>query len=176
MSTTVAPTLTAVFAKLRALVAYIVPSTVEVIRVPNNRVPTPKGDYVSLQILFQNRLATNVTTYDDPAPTPGGERIAQQSTRLDVQADFYGALAAEWAVMFSTLFRSEFGCDALAPECQPLHADEARQIPNVTGEEQLLERHCVTATLQWNPTTSTPEQFADTLAADLINVDATYPP
>jgi hypothetical protein len=46
----------------------------------------------------------------------------------------------------------------------------------VNGEEQYEERWIVGANLQYNPVVSTPQQFADTLEATLINVDEAFPP
>jgi hypothetical protein len=175
MSTTDSPTLKQVYTALLSFIATIVPTGTEIVQALNNRVPAPAGPYVLMQAMFQLRLATDVVTYSDPHPSPGSA-IHEQSTRLDIQLDFFGPSAADWAAMFSTLFRSDAGCVALAPHCQPLYADSARQIPYTTGEDQFFERWSVTGSLQWNPATSITQEFADTLTADIINVDVTYPP
>ncbi len=175
MSTTVSPAISALYTKLKAFIEYIVPTGTEVARGLNNRVPSPAAPYVLFQMLFQNRLATTVVTYADPGPDDGTASY-EQSTRVDIQVDFYGPFSPEWAAMFTTLFRSDFGCTFFGTDCQPLYADEARQISHVTGELQYLERWCVTAVIQWSPVTTTPQEFADTLSADLINVDVAYPP
>lgn len=171
----VSPDLDGLFLKLQPFVLSIVPAGTPVMRAPLNRVSQPAVDHVIMTPLFQKRLRTNVTTYVDPAPDPG-TAATEQGTEIHVQMDFYGARAASWATMFETMFRSEYATDALEPTCAPLHADEARMIPLVTGEEQYLERWCVTAVLQYNPVTTTPQQFADTLEITLVDVDVRYPP
>lgn len=179
MTLTVAPTLDTVFAKLREYLldaaVGIVPVGTLVIRGPMNRAAQPAADHVIITPIFQKRLRTNVETDVDLFPDAGSVQI-EQGTRLDIQVDFYGAQAGDWAATFSTIWRSEYACLQLAPECQPLYADEARMIPLTTGEEQYLERWTVTAALQYNPVVTTPQQFADTLTVDLINVDERYPP
>lgn len=172
----ITPTLDAVYTKLRAFLLTIVPVGTEVVQGMDNRVPQPSGEHVVMTAIFQNRLATNVDTYDDSGLPADSTKIYTQSTRLDVQLDCYGANSAALAVMFSTLLRDETGCEGLAPDAQPLYTDDPRMVPLVTGEEQYLQRWTITAVLQWNPTTSTPQQFADTLTASIINVDEAYPP
>lgn len=173
----VAPDLDALFLKLQPFIALIVPAGTPVMRAPINRVAQPAVNHVIMTHLFFKRLRTNVTTYDDPAPeSDPGTAIAEQGTEVHIQIDFYGLQAANWAQAFETVFRSEFATDALAPTCAPLHADEARMIPLTTGEEQYLERYAVTAVLQYNPVTATPQQFADSASIALVNVDVRYPP
>jgi len=174
--TTVLPAFDDIMVALRAFLLTIVPNTVEVVQGLGNRVPTPASEFVVMTPLFTGRLATNESVYTDPFPTPGGTRAIKQSTRLDVQLDFYGVASAEWAAMTETLLRDPAGCDALAPSCQPLYADEARQIPYVSGEDQYMARWSLTASFQWNPTTTLSQDFAATLDVTLINVDEAYPP
>jgi hypothetical protein len=174
---TVSPTQNAVCIKLDALIVDIVPAGTQVLRGPINRAAQPKADHVIYTPIFLHRLRTNVETDVDPfpAPDPGTMRL-EQGTRLDFQVDFYGGLAADWAAMFTTIMRSEYGVDKLAPDAAPLYADEARNIPLVTGEEQFLERWTVRAVLQYNPVTTVLQQYAGTAAVDIINVDEAYPP
>lgn len=177
MTLTVSPTQNAVCIKLDALVVDIVPTGTPVLRGPINRAAQPPTDHVIYTPIFLNRLRTNVETDVDPFPTPGpGTMRLEQGTRLDFQVDFYGALAADWAAMFATIMRSEYGVDKLAPEAAPLYADDARMLPLVTGEEQYLERWMVRAVLQYNPVTTVLQQYADTATVDIINVDEAYPP
>jgi hypothetical protein len=176
MSITVAPQKSALFTKLRTFLLTIVPAGTEVVQGLGNRVTLPAGPFVCMTGIFQDRLATNEDSYDDPYPTPGGVQNAKQSTRLDVQLDCYGPDSLAWATVIETLFRDEVGCVALAPDLQPLYTDSPRMVPLITGEEQFLERWTVTAVLQYNPVTVTAQDFADTLAVTLINVDEAYPP
>ncbi len=184
MPLVVAPTLETVYTKLRTLVLSVVPAGVEVVQGMNNRVAPPARDpgYVRMTAVLQQRLRTNVTTYTDPdqPPTPpfiDGVAALEQGTKLTVQLDCYGATGADWAAMLSTVLRSEYACDVLAPEAAPLYADEPKLNPYVDGEKQYEPCWIVGAVLQYNPVTSTPQQFADTLAVNpIINVDVEYPP
>lgn len=166
-------TVSAVYAKLRSfLQTFIVPVGTEVVQGLGNGVPTPKGAYVCMTALYQLQLATNTHSYDSIALS---QTIAQ-SRRIDVQLDFYGPLAGDWAALTSTLLRDPVGCDALAPDCQPLYADEARQMPTVTGEEQYQQRWNVTAVLQFHPSATIAQQSAATLGITLLDVEVEYTP
>lgn len=181
MTLTVAPTLDAVFNKVRAYlldpVAGIVPTGTRVIRGPINRAAQPSTDHVIITPTMRKRLRTNVEIDVDPFPSPGDGTVGlEQGTQLTIQADFYGALSGDWAAIFSTIWRSEYACIHLAPECAPLYADDGRMIPLTTGEEQYLERWTVLAVLQYNPVVTTLQQFAGAATVDLINVDERYPP
>lgn len=175
MSQLVTPTLDDVAVKIRDFLLSIVPTGTPVLRGPINRVALPKEPCVLFTYLFQTRLRTNLHRDTDPFPLAGSTGI-EQGTQVHVQMDFYGPSSNEWAVSATMLWRDEYGCDILAPDCQPLYSNDAAMIPLVTGEEQYLERYMITAMLQWNPVTVAAQQFADTLGVTVIEVDATYPP
>ena len=72
----------------------------------------------------------------------------------------------------STLLRDTYGCDFLRPHLvQPLYTGDPRQLPLVTGEQQYLQRWMLGATLQFNPTVSTSQQFADIVDVTLVEID-----
>jgi len=173
----VTPTDDAVCLALGAFVALIVPTGTPILRGPINKVAQPAGNHVLLTPISRRRLRTNVEVDLDqyPAPDPGAMAL-EQGVQLDVQADFYGTLSADWATMFQTAFRSEYAARALAPTCAPLYADDGRMVPLVTGEEQYLERWAVTAALQYNPVTTVPQEYAGAAEVTIINVDEAYPP
>lgn len=180
MPLTVTPTQDDVFTALRALLLSIVPTGTIVLRGPVDRAAQPVADHIVITPMFRNRLRTNIPT-DHPNDSPADPALAtvsyEQGTRLDIQVDFYGEVAASnWLDAFTTVFRSEYAVDALAPTCAPLYADEGRQVALVTGEEQYLERWMVQAVLQYNPVTVAPQEYADTLTVTLIEVDKAYPP
>jgi len=177
MSLTVDPTLDDVYEALGDLVTAIVPTGVVVIQGLPNRASLPPASpgFVAMTAVLQQRLRTNVDTYDDPTPTTG-TRSMEQGRKLSIQLDCYGADSGNWAAMLSTVLRSEYGCEALAEVGAPLYADDARMAPLIDSERQYEQRWIVGAQLQYNPVTVTPQQFADTLAVDLVNVDERYPP
>lgn len=177
MALTISVTEDQVLAKIRSLILSIVPSGTEVVLGGDNRVPPPVGDYVLLTPLFDDRLSTNQDSDSDPYPLPGGSVAMAQHLRMDVQVDFFSQLnAGDWAKMFTTVWRDSYACDALAPICQPLFADQARRMPWVTGEDQFQTRFTVTAAVQYNPITTAPQQFAGSAEVTIIEVDTTYPP
>lgn len=177
MALTVTITLVDVFVKVRAFLLAIVPTGTIVLRGPVNRAAQPAADHIVITPTLRKRLRTNVETDVDPFPTPGGTMRVEEGVQLDIQVDCYGGtLAPDWATMIETIWRSEYAVTALAPTCAPLYADEARQIPLVTGEDQYLERWLVRAVVQYNPATITPQEFADAAVAALLNVDVEYPP
>lgn len=173
MTVTVTPTLTEVMNALGNLLLTIVPAGTQVVRGPVDRAAAPNVDYILMTPILRKRLRTNVVTDDSDASVATWEA----GSSLHVQVDFFGdANSGDWCDTFTTLFRSDYAVDALAPTCAPLYADHGRQIPLVTGEEQYLERWMVTAVLQVNWQVSTPQDYADTLNITVISVDEAFPP
>lgn len=181
MTLAVAPTLAAVFTKVRAFLLDaalgVVPAGTIVLRGPINRTAQPSADHIVITPTYRRRLRTNVEVDVDPFPLPDpGAVEIETGTQLHVQVDFYGAQGSDWCAAFTNIWRSEYAVNYLAPECAPLYADEGRMIPLTTGEEQYLERWAVTAVLQYNPVTTVLQQFAGEASVTLIDVDERYPP
>jgi hypothetical protein len=177
VSATITPVPTDVLTAVRSFLLGVLPANTPVVQGIQNRVAMSQAaGFVLMTPLYQMRLATNVDTYDDTYPSPGASFSAEQDTRIDVQLDFYGPLSGAWAAMVSTLWRDEYGVNALAPNCAPLYIDDARMMPLVDGEMQYEQRWTCTGTLQFNPVTTLPQQFAGAAKATLIDVDMAYPP
>lgn len=175
MAVTVSPTLPALQAKLKGFVAVIVPTGTAIIQGLGNRVPLPTGQFAAITVLNQRRLATNDEAYTDDYPY-FGSRAVSASWQVNVQMDFYGPDSGGWAAAFCILFRDDAGCDFLAPECQPLYADDPRLAPWVSSESQWVHRWTVTAALNWRELVTVSQQFADALEVELVEVDAEFPP
>lgn len=172
MTLTVTPTLAQVFADVRAFLLTIVPAGTIVLKGPVNRAAQPTADHIVVTPTYRKRLRTNQYE-DDPI---AGTTAMEEGVQLDVQMDCYGGtLAPDWAAMIETVWKSEYATTLLTT-CSPLYADDARQMPLVTGEEQYLQRWMVRGVLQYNPTTTTPQQFAEALTVVTVNVDEAYPP
>lgn len=176
MTQAVIPTTDAWMAKVRSFVLSIVPVGTEVLRAPFNRAAMPKLACVIITPLFQKRLRTNLHIDIDPFPSLGGATTTEMGTEAHVQVDFYGLASGDWCAAAAMLWRDEYGCNMLNPEGSPLYTNDARMVPLVTGEEQYFERYSLTVVLQWNPVTTTPQDFAGTANVVLIEVDSTYPP
>lgn len=170
------PELDALAITVRAFLLSIAEDGIEVIQGPVNRVAQPKGSHVMFTFLFQRRLRTNVSTYEDGSPA--GLRHIEQGTELHMQLDYYAASDADMqpigklAVAVSTLWRDEYGVDALAPEASPLYIDDARGAPLALGEEQYVGRWISTGVLQYNPVTSVPQEFADEADVTVVLANA----
>jgi hypothetical protein len=142
-----------------------------------NRVamPAPSGlQFVEMHNSRMVRLNTNVDTWDQTNPDPS---LMTQTAAWQVSMQFslYGSAAGDWASILATLFRDEVACNALTT-CQPLYADDPIRAPLIDAEEQYEDKWIVIAQLQYNPTVSTAQQFANVLALDVVNVDEAYPP
>jgi hypothetical protein len=143
--------------------------------------PPASPGFVVMNLGRLKQLRTPEATWDptDVAPTAID---LEQGTEVRLQLDLYGAASGDWGAQFQTLLRSEPGCVALAgadyanPVCQPLYASDASQAPLDDSEDQYEDRWTIEAILQYNPVTSVPQQFADTLELTVINVDEAYPP
>lgn len=172
----VSPTDAQLYRKLGIFITLVVPAGTQVLKALPNRAPIPAGaNFVVMQIIHQRRLSTNVHGYADPFPV-AGTIDTSASWEIMMQIDCYGPLARDNATMIAQMLRDPYGCESLGPECQPLYADDAKMAPLVTGEEQYLQRWIISALLQYDPSVSLPQQFADTLEITLKDVDVEFPP
>lgn len=140
----------------------------EVIQGQQNRVPEPKSaNFITMISAGRVQLAT--TTHESDIEV---NRIAAtRSTRCDMQINVYGPRATDNGQIITTLFRDDFGCEFLAPYgMAPLYCDDGRQMPLVNGEFQYEQRWLIRASLQINPSVSTPAQFADTVTPTFVEV------
>lgn len=178
MPLAISPTLDDVYAKMIAFILGFLPSPIDaahVLKGNQNRVATPTGPFVILNIIRQKRIHTNVDTWDTTIPNPSGI-VREQAIWLEMQVDLYGPSSGDWAAMFSTLFRDDYACRALAPTCQPLHADDPMRAPLVLAEQQYVDRWIVRAQIQYNPAVSSVDQFADTIQINVIDAVTHYGP
>jgi hypothetical protein len=177
MSDTVSPVLQDVFTVLQPFIVSSIgiASNLVIQGIPNRTaMPAASPGFIVMTVLRQARIRTNGDTYDITNPAPTVISI-EQGIELDIQIDCYGASSGDWAAILTTLLRDDVGCQALAPTCQPLYCDDARMIPLTDSEDQYELRFSFTACLQYNPVITVPMNFADTLTADLIDVQVTYP-
>jgi hypothetical protein len=178
MTLTVAPLMDDVITDVGNFIVSIVPAGTPVLRGPIDRAAYPNVDFVLVTPVFRDPLRTTIVTHDPDA----GVARWEQGTKVELQVDLYGdTLGADWCAMFSTMWKTEYACDALgtiAPgvPCSPLYTDGGRMMPLVTGEEQYSERWMVRTFLQYNPTVSTPQDYADTVDITVISVDVAFPP
>ena len=136
------------------------------IRAQTNRVAMPKGSCIVLTELLQVDLSTPQYDYDGTALnliTP---------KRIDVQLDFYGDKAGDYCTAVKTVYRSSYAPDNFPDGIKPLYCSDGIQSPLVSGEEQYVSRWTLTCSLQYNPVVTVPQDYADTLSANITNVEA----
>jgi hypothetical protein len=140
---------------------------VEVIRVQVNRAPMPKSDnWIGLSPTGRTQLSTTSHTYH---PDIDKKDVAR-STSIAIQMDVYGPDSTDIAQTITTLFRDAYGTENMTVAV-PLYCDDGHQMPLVNGEEQYEQRWMIQAMLQANPTIVTPQQFADSVDATLVEAD-----
>lgn len=179
MVVVLAPSQSDIMAALRGFLLSILPPGVVVIAGQSNRVPEPAGsNYVVMTPIMRTRLSTNIDIYADPE-TQIGSRSIQTATRATIQIDAHGPGASDNTQVILAMFRDSFACEAFGKSSftiQPLFTSDPRQMPFINDQQQYEDRWTLDAELQVNPVVSTTQQFADTLSAGLIEVDAAYPP
>lgn len=160
-----------VFTAVRAFILNILPTIGpdNVRQGQQNSVPMPLGpNFVIMTPGDRGPLATTVREY-----RPDNEmRDTTRSTQFGLQLDFYGPEATDNGQVFSILFRDMYGCDFLRPyDVQPLYTDSGRQMPLTNSELQYETRWMIRTVLQINPTVSTTQDFADTVAVVILEAD-----
>lgn len=146
-------------AVIDALADFLEPfvDSAEIVRGQGNRVSMPPDACVVLTEMLQVDLSVPYENYqpaDDTATINGGERI-------DIQIDFYGPTAGEWCKVTKAAFRTQWGFNAFPVNIKPLYTSDGMQSPLITGEEQYASRWTLTASLQYNPSVTVPQEFAD---------------
>ena len=165
---------TDVFTALRTYLLSLAPTGAEVIRGQDNQVSMPVGNFATMTSNMLIRLATNVTKYDPLIGT--GQKEVLTAFRYPIQVDFYGPLSQPWAAQAKSLFRDSYAVDLFPSNIVPLFADDAIQLPLVNGEEQWEQRWKMQMSVQYNPEITVAQDFATSLTATIIEVDAKWPP
>lgn len=174
---TVVNTLTDVYTALGDfIVAMLGLNPGQVIQGYPNRTAMPVGPFVAMTAMLKKRLRTNVDNYQsttDPAPAPGPV-TSEQGQQVTVQLDVYGPESSDWADILTTLLRDNVACLALAPKCQPLYADDPIRAPLTDAEAQYDDRWIISALIQYNPITTTAQEYATVLGpAQIVDVTPT---
>jgi len=136
----------------------------QVVRAQVNRVAMPSNPGVVLTEMLQVDLSVPATEYQPDA----GTATIEGPTRVDIQIDFYGEQAGEFCKTVKTAFRSHWGFSHFPANIKPLYTSDGIQAPLVTGEQQYESRWTLTASLQYNPIVTVPQDFADVLVPNKI--------
>lgn len=142
-----------------ALAAFLAPFMpgAQIVRGQVNRVALPSNPCAVLTEILQVDLSVPATDYQPLTDTA----TIYGPSRIDVQIDFYGAQAGEFCKTIKTAFRSHWGFAHFPANVKPLYTSDGVQSPLLTGEQQYESRWTLTASMQYNPTVTVPQEFAD---------------
>lgn len=142
-----------------------------VVQGQDNRVPEPIEDnYIVFWPLRMPRLATTV----EMLASLGLAATYTMSSQCTIQLDVHGPSALDNSSIVQTMFRSGYAVDffaGLGSTIAPLYADDPRNMPFVSGEQQYEDRYIIEANLQVNQTITTTAQSALGLTLDIIDVE-----
>lgn len=168
--------LTVLKAFLQSLTGF---ANTEVVQGQYNRVPSPKAaNYIVFTPIGRYRQSTNTVSYNSSNNTVLNQQAQTQSTRLDVQVDCYGPSSPDMAQIIATEFRSTIATDyfnAAGFDRAPLYTSEPRQLPFHDEGNQVQIRWSLDLSLEYDPTVTSSQQFADSLSIGIKNVDVEYP-
>lgn len=129
----------------------------QIVRAQANRVSMPDEPCVVLTELLEVDLSVPAQSYDPINDLA----IVVGPTRIDVQIDFYSPLAGDFCKSIKSVLRSPWGFEQFPVYVKPLYTSDGIQAPLITGEQQYESRWTLTVSLQYNPTVSVPQEFAD---------------
>ncbi len=108
-----------------------------------------------------------------------GQMDLNQHTSLIFQLDVHGPNSGDNAQIISTAFRDEYAIEQFQHQglsVVPIYADDPKQVPFQNAEQQWESRWVIEAHMQANITVKVPQQYADEVVINIIDVDAAYPP
>ncbi len=147
-------------------------TSAQIVRGQGNRVAMPPSPCVILTEMFQANLSRPVFQNN-----PDYQVLASSitsPTRIDVQIDFYGPLAGDYCRAIEAAFNCGYAFDKMPATIKPLYTSDGVQAPLVTGEQQYESRWTLTASMQYNPVVTLPQQSAIEASATInIPVDET---
>lgn len=169
---TISVTEAMLFTQFKAFLATVLAGTYEIGQGQQNLIASPNGPYVRMTTLYTRGLSTDRKVYD----VPNSAANHQRSTEWVCQLDVYGDTAADDANTIAQLIRTDYCCDYFATNgdiLAPLYATDARNTAMVNAEQQYENRYTLEFHAQYNPVTTVPQQFANTLQIVLVEADAT---
>lgn len=173
----ITPNEDAIYVALRAFLQDVLPRNVdvdegyEVVVGQENRVPEPKRqNYIVMWPLRMPRLSTNVVKLI----AAGLQATYTQASQCAIQLDVHGPEALNNSQIISTMFRDSYAVEffeKLGTTIAPLYADDPRNMPFNSGEQQYESRYVVEANLQVNQTITITAQSATTLTVGITDVE-----
>lgn len=97
------------------------------------------------------------------------------STELVMQVDVHGPNSTDNAQTIQQLFRDQYGVTQFeGTGISPLYVDDPRQSPFIDAAAQYEDRWIVDMHLQITPTIAVPQEYADSLVVNPVNIDTIY--
>ena len=121
----------------------------------------------------------NVSQTVESETLAAGTQSITQPTEIVMQIDVHGPNGGDNSQIITTAFRDAYGValfNASGFGVSPLYTSEPRQIPFLNDQQQYEFRYVIEAHMQSDRALIVPQQFADALSVNLVNVDAVYPP
>ncbi len=145
-----------------ALATFLQPfcNGLDIVRAQVNRTPMPGIACVVLTELLRIPLETSGITYD----TVNDAMVITGPAQIDIQIDFYGPDSGDQCNSVAAAFRTIYATSKFPDNIKPLFCSDGKQSPLITGEHQWDSRWMLTASLQYNPVVSVPQQFADMIS------------
>lgn len=157
------------------------------------------GTILNGSTLFGTGVTTNTVILTQASGSPGGigtynvdtsqtvssTRMASgalvraQQVQATFQLDIHGDAGGDTSRIVSTMFFDDYAVEqfaALNTMVSPLFCNDPKQMPFSNAEQQYEDRWVMEVTMQVNSVVTAPQQYADALAVELVNVDASYPP
>ncbi|MDA8485849.1 hypothetical protein NNO07_22510 [Pseudomonas resinovorans] len=134
-----------------------------ILRAWPNRTATPLREYAVITDLNSSRRGTNLVEFTfNPLTTEDGISTESALQQTNIQFDFIGANARDYATRIEVLSRSSILCDFLAPyEISPLFADSPRDMTSGDSSLQYAIRFVVTLTISYWTGVSSPTGWFD---------------
>lgn len=166
---------------LRTVLLTLIPGAT-IIQGYQNRVAMPTGATVTLTSLRMTPLCMTFSPTSSwlPGTVNPGTEGNQRAEEWVCQIDVFGPGASDSARLVNLLVRSNYACEAFAAltpaPLVPLFAGTPAQFMFVNDSNQYEPRWMFEFHAQFNPVVETPLDFANTLAVELVDVDARFPP
>jgi len=153
-----------------SVAAYLEPfvNGVKIVRAQTNRVPSPLGQFITLNEISQKEIETPALIND---PDNGIITIINL-TEIVIQIDFYGNNGGDYARAFLSAIRSVYGFDNFPEGIKPLYCDDIQQMGFILDNRQYAQRWTIRFHLAYNPIVTLPQEYASEFNLNLfVNVD-----
>lgn len=138
----------------------------------NNRVSQPADNqFIIFTVLNPFRYGTPVVRVEKDK-NDKSKNISTQTYRCEVQIDFYGDLAFDWACDIVNISRTEFLCQFLKPYgIQPIACENAQNLTGTLGEMEYVERWMVRFEIDYQKTVADNQDYFTTVDMEIFETE-----